>query len=69
MRDYIKTSKPIVNVTVYSVVYDVGEQDDVFRTLDKATAEAFAVGRRCWGRPARVMEETVPANIVKRWSL
>lgn len=59
-------------VTLYSVVYDVpqrsdGMTDDIARFRKETEAEDFAKGRTCYGRPATVSKETVPATIARRW--
>jgi len=67
--------------TVHSVMWHSDSESDAYagaagdgsfiaRFASRAAAEAFAVGRRCYGQPATVATETdVPRRLAERWGL
>ena len=66
-------------VTVYFVLYDGSDRDGsgpagdgtfTFRSSSRATAEGWARGRTCYGRPAKVdTMPDVPVHIAQRWGV
>lgn len=63
-------------VTVHVVMYDdarhpgpAGDGTHLMRFRDATRAAAFAADKTCYGRPATVDTDVVPARIADRWSI
>lgn len=62
-------------ITIYTVLYydarSPGAAEDyhhIARYRSKARAEVFARGKECYGKPATVETEEVPARCADRWT-
>lgn len=76
-----KTVKPPTirktTLTVWEVLYydpnsspgPNGDHTHIYRTLDKRAAEAFCIGKSCYGAPAYATNYEASRATAKRWGL